>query len=73
MRIQSTGGGGTHVTSLKRGKTRDQVAIGFSIAFDWLGRWRDISRPITEHSKAKPMQWQITFDTQLKIALTNSL
>ena len=27
------------------------------------------SRPITERSKAKPMQSRITFDTQLKIAL----
>ena len=45
------------------------MAIGFSFASDWLRKWREISRPITERSKAKAMQFQITFDTQLKIAL----
>ena len=34
-----------------------------------LRRWRNFSRPITERSKAKPMQSRITFDTQLKIAI----
>ena len=48
---------------------RTQVAIGFSFASDWLRGWREFSRPITEHSKAKPMQSRITFDTQLKITL----
>ena len=48
---------------------RNQVAIGFSFASDWLKKWREISKPITERSKAKPMQSRITFDTQLKIAL----
>ena len=47
----------------------DQVAIGFTFASDWLRGWREFSRPITERSKAKPMQSRITFDTQLKIAL----
>ena len=47
----------------------DQVGIGFSFASDWLRVWREFSRPITEHSKAKPMQSRITFDTQVKIAL----
>ena len=27
---------------------------GFSFASDWLRRWREFSRPITESSKAKP-------------------
>ena len=31
----------------------DQFAIGFSFASDWLRRWRDFPRPITERSKAK--------------------
>ena len=43
--------------------------IGFSFASDWLRGWREFSRPITERSKAKPMQSRITFDTRLKIAL----
>ena len=46
------------------------MAIGFSFVSDWLRRWREFSRPITEHSKAKPMQSRITFDTQLKITLS---
>ena len=46
-----------------------QVAIGFSFEPDWLSRWREFCRPITERSKAKPIQSRITFDTQLKIAL----
>ena len=41
----------------------DQVEIGFSLASDWLRGWREFSRPITERSKAKPMQHRITFDT----------
>ena len=48
----------------------DQVAIDFSFASDWLRVWRNFSRPITERSKAKPRQSQISFNTRLKIALT---
>ena len=55
-------------TKFKR--TSDQVAIFFSFASDWLRGWHEFSRPITAHSKAKPMQSRITFDTQLKIAQT---
>ena len=47
----------------------DEVPIGFSFASDWLRGWREFSRPITERSKSKPIQFRITFDTQLKIAL----
>ena len=43
--------------------------IGFSFVSDWLRDWREFSRPITECSKAKPMQSWITYDTQ-KIALS---
>ena len=46
-----------------------EVAIGFSFASDWLRGWREFFRPITERSKAKPMQSLITFNTQSKIAL----
>ena len=52
-----------------RENASDQVAIGFSFASDWLKKWREISRPITELSNAKPMQSRITFDTQLKNTL----
>ena len=52
-----------------RENASDQVTIGFSFPSDWLRGWREFSRPITEHSEAKPMQSRITFDTQLKIAL----
>ena len=48
----------------------DQVTIGFNFASDWLRGWREFSRPITERRKAKPMKRRITFDTQLKIALS---
>ena len=66
MRTQSK----THVNALKRGKTRvTKSRFRFSFTSDWLRGWREFSRPITEHSKAKPMQSRITFDTQLKIAL----
>ena len=51
----------------------DQVAIGFGFASDWLRGWREFCRPITQRSKAKPMQSRITFDTQLKIALTAAI
>ena len=47
-----------------------QVLIGFSFASDWLRKSCEFSGPITERRKEKPMQSQITFDTQLKIAVT---
>ena len=44
--------------------------IGFSLASDWLRKWCKFCRSIlTEGIKAKPKQFWITFDTQLKIAL----
>ena len=52
-----------------RENASDRVAIGFSFAFDWLRGWREFSRPITERRKAKPMQFRIAVNTQLKIAL----
>ena len=46
----------------------DQAAIGFGLVSDWLSRWHEFYKPITERSKAKPKQFRITFDTQLKTA-----
>ena len=46
-----------------------QVKIGFSRASDWLGGWREFSRPITERSNAKPKHPEFTFDTHFKIVL----
>ena len=37
--------------------------------FHGLRGWREFSRPITESSKAKPMQSWIALDTQLKTSL----
>ena len=52
----------------------EQVAIGLSFTSDWWRKWREIFQPITERSKAKPKQnqskTQITFDTQMKTALS---
>ena len=39
----------------------DQVAIGFGFASDWLSRWREFFKPITERSKAKPKQFSDYF------------
>ena len=52
----------------------DQVVIGLNFASDWLREWREFSGPITERSKANPMQLRINFKTQFKIApVTESL
>ena len=40
----------------------DQVVIDFKFASDWLRGWRKFSGPITEQSKANPMQPWITFN-----------
>ena len=47
----------------KRENVGDQVVIGVSFACDWLRKWHEFSGPIKERSKAKPMQFRITFDT----------
>ena len=44
----------------------DQVVIVLCFASDWLREWREFSGPITERSKAKPIQSGITFDTHPK-------
>ena len=49
-------------SATKRGKTCDQVAIGFGFTFDWLTRWREFYKPITERSKAKPKKFRMTVE-----------
>ena len=56
-----------------REKASDQVVFGFSLTFDWIRLWREFSGPITQRSKAKPKQYNITFDTQLETALTKGI
>jgi hypothetical protein len=46
---------------------RDTTGFGFSS--DWLRKWREIFKPISKRSNAKPMQTQFTFDTQVKTTL----
>ena len=54
---------------LKRGKTRaTKSCLEVSFVSDWWRDWSEFSEPITRHSKAKPKQSQIAFNTQLKIA-----
>ena len=38
------------------------IVIGFSFVFHGLRGLRDLSRPITERSKAKSKQWKISLD-----------
>ena len=49
-----------------RENARDYVAVGFGFASDWLRRWREIFKPITERSKAKPKRFRITFETKME-------
>ena len=56
-----------------RENASNQVVFGFSFTFDWLRLWREFSGPITQRSKAKPKQYNITFDTQLETALTKGI
>ena len=54
-----------------RENASDQGAISFSLhLIGWEGGASFLARPIKQHSKAKPIQSWITFNTQLKIALT---
>ena len=49
---------------------RKRVTIGFGFTSGWLRKWREFFQPITERSNAKPKQMRITFDTQVKTALS---
>ena len=53
----------TSASPKARENAGDQVVIGVSFACDWLREWHEFSGPIKERSKAKPMQFPITFDT----------
>lgn len=48
------------------------VGIGLRFSSDWLRWWREISEPIKERSNARPKQYRIIFDTQLKTALSKT-
>lgn len=41
------------VAGSSAGNAGDQVAVGFSFDFDWLGAWHDFSPPIKERGEAK--------------------
>lgn len=44
-----------------RGNAIVQVTVGFSSQSDWLRKWRELSRPVSARSKAKPKQSQNSF------------
>ncbi len=50
-----------------RENVREWVTIGFGFSSDWSRKWREIFKPITERSNAKPKQTRITFDTQVNL------
>ena len=52
-------------TAKKRGNTRRPNLF----ASNQLREWCEFSGPITNQIKGNPMQFQVTFNTQLKIAL----
>ena len=37
----------------RKTKTKTKSMIGFGLASDWLSRWREFFKPITERSKSK--------------------
>ena len=53
----------------------DQVTIGFSLASDWLRKWREFFKPIRERSKAKPMQtiFMFSFKSQFFLYICSFL
>ena len=52
---------------------RERVTTGFGFTSDWLRKWREIFKPITKRSNAKPKQTRITLDSQVKTALSFTL
>ena len=69
MRNQS----GNNTTDKTQENVGDQDVVGFSFASDWLRGWHEFSGPITERNKVKPMQFQITLDTRLKLVLNGPI
>lgn len=49
-----------------------QITVSVSFASYWFREWREISRPIAERNKAKPEQYRITLDSQMKMALSGT-
>ena len=47
-----------------------QVTISFGFFSDWLKKWREMLKPITERRMQNQNNLLVTFDTQLKTALT---
>lgn len=60
------------INYLKYRNTSDRGTTSLSYEADWLREICDCCGPIREHWEAKSIQSMITFDTQLKIALTSS-
>ena len=52
-----------------RENVREGVTAGFGFTSDWLKKWCEFFKPITERSKAKPKQTRICLDSQVKTAL----
>ena len=44
-----------------RENAREKVAIGFGFTSDWLRKWRELFKQITERSNAKLKQRRVTF------------
>ena len=40
-----------------------------SAASDWLSRWRESFKPITDRSEAERKQYKITFENEMKTGL----
>ena len=55
-------------TAKSAGKRGNFVAIDVSFKSNWLRKWHVFSGPITKRNKENPKQFQINFDTQLKMA-----
>ena len=49
-----------------RENVSDQAAFGLRFTSDWLRGWRKFLGPFRKYNEAKPMQFRITFDTQMK-------
>ena len=49
------------------GNLSDRVLIGFNFESDWSKRWGKFSRPTTDCSQRRPMQFQINFSSQRKL------
>ena len=62
-----------HAAETKHGKTRMQVIVGFGFTSDWMTKWREYFKPIAKRSNAKQKHMQVTFNSQVKTALHNTI